>query len=99
MAPTRERAAMSTSDSFLAVKGLSRAFSGIKAVDDLSFTMSRGTILGLIGPNGSGKSTTNDCLTGFTRPDTGQVIFLGRDISGASPEAIARAGLVRTFQN
>ena len=54
---------------------------------------------GLIGPNGSGKSTTIDCISGFQRPDGGRVVLAGRDITAARPQDIARAGLMRTFQN
>jgi branched-chain amino acid transport system ATP-binding protein len=83
----------------LAVKSLSKAFSGIHAVDDLSFSVEKGSIVGLIGPNGSGKSTTIDCMTGFTAADSGTVVLAGVDLSDARPEHIAQAGITRTFQN
>jgi branched-chain amino acid transport system ATP-binding protein len=83
----------------LAVSGLSKSFDGVKAVDDLNFSVAEGTIVGLIGPNGSGKSTTIDCISGFTRADSGHVSLEGGNISTLSPEQVAAVGLVRTFQN
>jgi ABC-type branched-subunit amino acid transport system ATPase component len=82
----------------LEVHNLSKAFAGIRAVDGVSFAIEPGSMTGLIGPNGSGKSTTIDCISGFQPPDAGRVVLAGRDITGARPEAIARAGLMRTFQ-
>lgn len=83
----------------LRVEGLTRRFAGIAAVDDVTFEAERGAITGLIGPNGSGKSTTVDCITGFLKPNAGRVLLCGRDITSASPENVASAGMVRTFQN
>ena len=83
----------------LDVHSLSKAFAGIRAVDGVSFAIKPGSMTGLIGPNGSGKSTTIDCISGFQRPDGGRVLLAGRDITGARPHDIARAGLMRTFQN
>ncbi|TGS87420.1 ABC transporter ATP-binding protein [Mesorhizobium sp. M3A.F.Ca.ET.174.01.1.1] len=83
----------------LSVQNLRKSFSGIKAVSDLSFTVSRGEIVGLIGPNGSGKSTSIDCVTGFTKSDRGTTTLDGVELSHARPEQIAQAGLARTFQN
>jgi len=85
-------------DAILQIDGLRKTFGGITAVDDASFAVERGTITGLIGPNGAGKSTTFDLVTGFTRPDGGEVTFDGRPITGLAPHQIAQAGLVRTFQ-
>jgi branched-chain amino acid transport system ATP-binding protein len=82
----------------LDVQSLSKAFAGIRAVDGVSFAIKPGSMTGLIGPNGSGKSTTIDCISGFQRPDGGRVVLAGRDITGARPQDIARAGLMRTFQ-
>ncbi|MFK8252075.1 ABC transporter ATP-binding protein [Ancylobacter terrae] len=90
---------MSRDETLLAVRSLAKAFAGVRAVDDVSFTVNRGEIVGLIGPNGSGKSTTIDCITRFTLADRGSVLLDGADLSSASPEDVARAGLVRTFQN
>ena len=82
----------------LQVTGLGKSFMGVAALQDVDFTLTAGTILGLIGPNGSGKSTTLDCMTGFVRPDSGQVMLGGRSIFGKAPHVIARSGLARTFQ-
>lgn len=83
----------------LDVHDLSKAFAGIRAVDRVSFAIKPGSMTGLIGPNGSGKSTTIDCISGFQRLNSGRVVLAGRDITGARPHDIARAGLMRTFQN
>jgi branched-chain amino acid transport system ATP-binding protein len=83
----------------LRVEHLTRRFAGIAAVDDVSFEVARGSITGLIGPNGSGKSTTIDCISGFLKPDAGRVTLDGRDLTSASPETVAWAGMMRTFQN
>lgn len=83
----------------LKVVGLSKAFSGVHAVQQASFDVEQGSITGLIGPNGSGKSTTIDCISGFQRPDAGRIELDGRDITNSNPATVACAGLVRTFQN
>ncbi|TPW32242.1 ABC transporter ATP-binding protein [Martelella alba] len=82
----------------LTVSALHKSFAGVHAVEDMSFDVPHNTITGIIGPNGSGKSTTIDCLSGFQKPDSGSVILDGTDITGLPAEAIAKAGLIRTFQ-
>jgi branched-chain amino acid transport system ATP-binding protein len=82
----------------LDVEGLAKHFGGVQAVRDLTFQVRQGEILGVIGPNGSGKTTTFHLITGFHRPDRGQVRFLGRDITGMAPHAVCGLGLCRTFQ-
>lgn len=82
----------------LSISGLTRAFGGVVAVDDLSFTVTPGELVGLIGPNGSGKSTCLDCVSGITRPDKGIVAMNGRDITGRPSNELAKQGLIRTFQ-
>jgi branched-chain amino acid transport system ATP-binding protein len=82
----------------LEVEGLSKHFGGVQAVLDLSFQVHEGEILGVIGPNGSGKTTTFHLITGFHRPDRGQVRFFGRQITGLAPHAVCALGLCRTFQ-
>lgn len=67
--------------SLLQVRGLTKTFSGITAVNRLDLDVEAGSIVGLIGPNGSGKSTTIDCITGFTPADGGRVLFDGSDVS------------------
>ncbi|MHB1016284.1 MAG: ABC transporter ATP-binding protein [Coriobacteriia bacterium] len=85
--------------SLLAVRGLTRRFGGLTAVDDVSFDVHEGSIKAVIGPNGAGKSTLFNLITGFDRPDAGSVSFDGHDITGRRPDAIVRSGLARTFQN
>ncbi len=82
----------------LEAKNVTKAFGAFKAVDNASVTVNEGEILGLIGPNGAGKSTFFNCLTGDTLPTEGSVLFEGRDVTNAPPEARARLGLARTFQ-
>ncbi|MBV8391800.1 MAG: ABC transporter ATP-binding protein, partial [Alphaproteobacteria bacterium] len=82
----------------LEVSGLLKAYSGVHALDGVSFAVEQGSITGLIGPNGSGKSTAIDCLSGFQKLDGGKVTLAGQDITGKPPHLIARAGLMRTFQ-
>ena len=83
----------------LEVRGLSRRFGDLKAVDDVSFSVEAGETLGLIGPNGAGKTTVFELVSGYLRPHAGSVVFDGDDITGLSPEARSRRGLVRSFQN
>ena len=82
----------------LEVKGLSKRFGGLTAVNDLGFSVEAGEIHGLIGPNGAGKTTTFNVISGFYAPTAGQVLYRGQDISGLRTSAIAALGLVRTFQ-
>jgi branched-chain amino acid transport system ATP-binding protein len=84
--------------SLLDVAGLSKRFGGLVAVRDLSLRMAAGEVLGLIGPNGAGKTTAFNLISGFLRPDAGEVRFGGRSIVGWRPHAICQAGLTRTFQ-
>jgi branched-chain amino acid transport system ATP-binding protein len=78
--------------------GIVKRYGGLTAVDDVSVSTEPGTIAALIGPNGAGKTTLFQCLAGSERPDAGQVLLDGRDITAASPDARARLGLGRTFQ-
>ncbi|MEM7127599.1 MAG: ABC transporter ATP-binding protein [Chloroflexota bacterium] len=82
----------------LETKGITKDFSGLRAVDDLSLVLEPGEILGLIGPNGSGKSTSINVITGLLKPTDGQVMVDGSIITAQPPHKIARAGLARTFQ-
>jgi branched-chain amino acid transport system ATP-binding protein len=83
----------------LQVIGLGKQFGGLRAVDDLSFAVTSGSIAGLIGPNGAGKTTAFNLISGTLLPSTGSVIFDGEDITGRRPSHIARRGLVRTLQS
>jgi branched-chain amino acid transport system ATP-binding protein len=83
----------------LSVEGLGVRFGGLAAVDNVSFGVQAGQIISLIGPNGAGKTTTANAITGFVTASSGIVQFAGENIVGWRPERIAKAGLVRTFQN
>jgi branched-chain amino acid transport system ATP-binding protein len=83
----------------LRATAVSRAFEGIRALEDVSVEVHRHEVVGLIGPNGAGKSTLVNVLTGFDTPTTGRVELDGRDVGGWSPHRRARAGLARTFQH
>jgi branched-chain amino acid transport system ATP-binding protein len=83
----------------LVVEDLRVTYGGVIAVDGVSLGVAEGEIVGLIGPNGAGKSSLIDALTGYHPPAAGQVIFDGKSIRGARPYAIARRGLIRTFQS
>lgn len=83
----------------LQVVDLGKSFGGIIAVRNVSFDVRAGEVVGLIGPNGAGKTTTFELISGFVRPDHGRVIFGGSDVTRHSPERLARAGLIRSFQD
>ena len=82
----------------LEAKGIVKSFGGIKAVQGVDVAVRDKTLHALIGPNGAGKTTAFNLLSGLHRPDAGQVTLLGKPIAGSSPEAIARAGIGRSFQ-
>ena len=89
---------MRTGPPLLELQELRKAFGGVHAVRDLSFTVQEGEILGMIGPNGSGKTTTFNLITGFFPPDAGRVVLAGENITGRPPYDICRRGVCRTFQ-
>jgi len=82
----------------LETRGLGRRFGALDAVSDVSFSVPAGQILGVIGPNGAGKSTFINLVTGHIKPTSGKVLIDGKDMTGASPWTVARAGVARTFQ-
>jgi len=82
----------------LEIKGVSKYFGGLVAVDEVDFQVNEGEIVGLIGPNGAGKTTLFNVISGVYRPNTGKVIFKDTDISGRRPNIVAGKGLVRTWQ-
>ena len=82
----------------LDVRGLGKRFGALKAVNDVSFSVEEGEIVGLIGPNGSGKSTTFNCIAGLLTPNTGSVRLAGSEIAGLPASAICHRGVGRTFQ-
>jgi branched-chain amino acid transport system ATP-binding protein len=83
----------------LAVERLSKAFGGVKAIDDVSFSIRRGAVHSIIGPNGAGKTTLLNLVTGIYVPDRGCIRMHGRDLAGAPVHRFAQAGIARTFQN
>jgi branched-chain amino acid transport system ATP-binding protein len=83
---------------FLEVERLTKSFGGLTAVFDLSFGLEEGEIVGLMGPNGSGKTTLFSLITGFLKPDTGEVRFKGKGITGLKPHKVCENGIMRTFQ-
>lgn len=95
MSPVATRAPAIT---ILEVRDVSKRFGGIQAVDNVSMDVMSGIVTGVIGPNGSGKSTLFNLITGLERPDSGRIVFDGRDIAGKRPDTINRLGLGRTFQ-
>ncbi len=82
----------------LGVEALSKSFGGLAAVGDVSFSIRKGSISAIIGPNGAGKTTLFNLVTGFLRPDKGEVYLAGRELTNLPPHRISAAGAVRTFQ-
>ena len=83
---------------FLQIIDLVKDFGGVVANSHVSFEIEQGEIIGLIGPNGAGKTTLFNCIVGYHKPDSGQVIFKGKDITGFKPFMTNREGMGRTFQ-
>jgi branched-chain amino acid transport system ATP-binding protein len=84
--------------SFLSVAGISKRFGGVTANRDVSFEVEQGELVGVIGPNGAGKSTLFEIITGFYRPDAGEVRLDGARLTGLAPDHVCRLGVARTFQ-
>jgi branched-chain amino acid transport system ATP-binding protein len=82
----------------LEAKGISKSFRGLKAVSNASFELAEGSINALIGPNGAGKTTIFNMIAGVFAPDTGKIVFQGREIQGMRPDQVCAAGIGRTFQ-
>ena len=85
-------------ETILEVTGLSKHFGGIRALNEVSLTLEKGSIVSMIGPNGAGKTTFVNVITGVHCPDEGNAHFEGRDVAGLQPHAIAALGIGRTFQ-
>jgi branched-chain amino acid transport system ATP-binding protein len=85
--------------SAISVLNLCKRFGGVAAIDDLSFSVERGTVYAIIGPNGAGKTTLINLLSGIYSPDAGSILVLGKDSRNEAPERLATWGLSRTFQN
>jgi branched-chain amino acid transport system ATP-binding protein len=82
----------------LAIKGISKRFGGLRAVQDVSFTVQENETVALIGPNGAGKTTSFNLITGFHKADSGSVLAFGQEIVGLKPHDVCALGLARTFQ-
>ncbi len=82
----------------LKIHNLTKKFGGLTAVNQVSFTLEKGLILGLVGPNGSGKTTLFNCISGLVPPSGGSIVFRDEEITGLKPHQICRAGIGRTFQ-
>jgi len=89
---------MSSTDTILETRGLTKEFKGFVAVSNVDLKVRRGTIHALIGPNGAGKTTCFNLLTKFLTPTRGQILFEGQDITSEAPAHIARRGVIRSFQ-
>jgi branched-chain amino acid transport system ATP-binding protein len=85
-------------DALLSLRGLTRRFGGLTAVDGIDLDLRKGQLVSIIGPNGAGKTTLFNLVTGHDRPDAGEVRFEGNDITGLAPERLAGQGIARTFQ-
>ncbi len=83
----------------LSIRGVSKRFGGLQAVDDVSFDVAKGTIKALIGPNGAGKTTLFNLLSGAMSPDAGEIRFDGAPVQGLAPHLVAARGMSRTFQH
>jgi branched-chain amino acid transport system ATP-binding protein len=84
--------------SILELREVCKSFGGLRAVNNLSLEVEQGEILGIIGPNGAGKTTLFNLITGFLRPDSGEIWFEGQSLVGLRPHQICRRGVARTFQ-
>lgn len=85
--------------SLLELCDVTKVFGGLTAVNDLSFAVEQGSIVGLIGPNGAGKTTVFNCITGNYKPEQGKITFNGAEITGLKPHLIVKRGIARTFQS
>src|SRR5918999_855682 len=83
----------------LSVENVTRRFGGIVALDNVSFDVAEGEIVGLIGPNGAGKTTAFNVISRLYKPTSGRVVFDGTDLLGVPPHRVIRQGIARTFQN
>ncbi len=84
---------------FLELNDVTKLFGKLAAVEDVSFNVEQGEVLGIVGPNGSGKTTLINLISGYYKPTRGTISFMGKKISGLRPDQIAKLGLVRTFQS
>jgi branched-chain amino acid transport system ATP-binding protein len=90
---------MAQNDNILVAAGVRKEFGGLVAVDDVDFTIPRGSIVSLIGPNGAGKTTFFNILSGLYKPTAGEIVFEGISVRGLPPHKVTQLGMARTFQN
>ena len=95
----RNMSAPEMSDVILELRGISKKFGGVQALDDVTMTVRDGSIHGIIGPNGAGKTTLFNVITGLVRPDSGELLFQGRVLGRLKPHSLVPIGISRTFQN
>lgn len=88
-----------TGDSFFQLRAVNKSFGGLKAVHGVSLSLRRGQIKSIIGPNGAGKTTIFNLIMGLYRPNSGDIVFKNRSITGLKPNRIVQLGIARTFQN
>ena len=88
-----------SAETHLAISEVSKHFGGVRAVEEVSLSVRRGGLTSIIGPNGAGKTSLLNMISGFYRPDSGAIVFEGKDITGARPSQVAALGIARTFQN
>jgi branched-chain amino acid transport system ATP-binding protein len=96
---TTEAASPNAKTAILDAVNITKQFGGLTAVSDVTFSLPERSIVSIIGPNGAGKTTFFNMLTGFYRPTIGRITFGGRNITGARPDLVMKAGMARTFQN
>ncbi|MBA4369784.1 MAG: ABC transporter ATP-binding protein [Desulfobacterium sp.] len=89
---------MTDDSSIIDIKGLTKHYGRLKAVDDVSFSVEHGMIFGILGPNGAGKTTLFNTITGKYRPKSGSILLKGKDVTGFKPDKLVRMGLGRSFQ-
>ena len=98
-AKAKSKESREKSETVLELQDVKLRFGGLSAIDNLTFTIKRGQIIGLIGPNGAGKTSAFNVISGFYKPTSGTIKFLGKSIGGLGPDEVCKAGMSRTFQN
>ena len=99
MKKAKSKESREKSETVLELQDVKLRFGGLSAIDNLTFTIKRGQIIGLIGPNGAGKTSAFNVISGFYKPTSGTIKFLGKSIGGLGPDEVCKAGMSRTFQN
>ncbi len=89
---------MTSKDPFLKINNVTKSFKGLVALDNVSFCVEKAEILGVIGPNGAGKTTLFNLISGFSTPDTGNILFERKNLTSLKPHQISKLGIARTFQ-